>query len=119
LGSDESFSTPGVQHQPSGGAEDLAIRFVNTKAWRLREAAEERLGSPDALLDWLACNVTPLPSGLRQRRHGKDAAGWYAAAIRLRESIYDILSRRMLGVEPPSASLDYSMNAFANEAPAP
>jgi predicted RNA-binding Zn ribbon-like protein len=108
LGSDEPFSTPGIQHQPKGGGtEDLAIRFVNTKAWRLREPAEERLGSPDALLDWLARNVAPLPSGLRQRRQWKDAAGWYAAAIRLRESIYDILSCRMLSVEPPSASLAY------------
>jgi predicted RNA-binding Zn ribbon-like protein len=108
LGSDKSSPTPGGQHQPKGGvAEDLAIRFVNTKAWRLRDVAEERLGSPDALFEWLGRNVTPLPSSLGQRRDWKKSAEWHAAAIRLRESIYDILTRRMLGIEPPSASLDY------------
>jgi predicted RNA-binding Zn ribbon-like protein len=108
LGSDKSFSTPDVQHLPKGGgAEDLAIRFVNTKAWRLRDVAEERIGSPDALFEWLDRNVTLLPSGVRQRRYRKEAAGWYAAAIRLRESIYDILTCRMLSIEPPSASLAY------------
>jgi predicted RNA-binding Zn ribbon-like protein len=106
LGSDKSSSTPGYPHQPTGGgAEDLAIRFVNTRAWRLRDVAEERIGSPDALFEWLGRNVTPLPSGLRQRRDWKNAAGWHAAAIRLRESIYEILTCRMLGIEPPSASL--------------
>jgi predicted RNA-binding Zn ribbon-like protein len=111
LGSDKSSSSPGVRHQPKGGgAEDLAIRFVNTKAWRLRDVAEERIGSPDALLEWLDRNVTPLNRGLRRQRDWKDAAAWHAAAIRLRESIYDILTSRMLGIEPPSASL-----AFFNE----
>jgi predicted RNA-binding Zn ribbon-like protein len=106
VGSDKSSSTS--SHQPKvGGVEDLAIRFVNTKAWRLRDVAEERIGSPDALFEWLGRNVTPLPGGLRQRRHWKDAVGWHAAAIRLRESIYEILTCRMLGIEPPSASLAY------------
>jgi predicted RNA-binding Zn ribbon-like protein len=108
LGSDKTPSTPVVRRQPKGdGVEDLAIRFVNTKAWRLRDVAEERLGSPDALFEWLDRNVTSPPKGLRQQRDWKDAAGLHAAAISLRESIYDILTRRMLGVEPPSASLAY------------
>lgn len=108
MGSDKSSSTHVVQHQPKrGGAEDLAIRFVNTKAWRLRDVSEERLGSPDALFEWLGRNVTPLPRRLRQRRDWKDDAGWHAAAIRLRESIYDILTCQMQDVEPPSTSLAY------------
>ena len=36
--------------------EPHAIRFVNTVAWRLRESPEERLGSAEALLEWLGAN---------------------------------------------------------------
>jgi predicted RNA-binding Zn ribbon-like protein len=113
LGSDQSSST--ASHQPAfDGGEDLAIRFVNTKAWRLRDPTEERLGSPDALLEWLGRNVTLLSGGQKLRRKGKDAVEWRAAAIRLRESIYEILTSRLEGVEPPSASLAY-FNACLSE----
>jgi predicted RNA-binding Zn ribbon-like protein len=105
LGSDKSSSAH--QQPKGGGAEDLAIRFVNTKAWRLRDVAEERIGSPNALFEWLGRNVTTPSSGLRQRRDWRDAAERHAGAIRLRESIYDILTCRMLGIEPPFGSLAY------------
>jgi predicted RNA-binding Zn ribbon-like protein len=105
LGSDKSSATH--QQPKGGGAEDLAIRFVNTKAWRLRDVAEERLGSPSALFEWLGRNVTTAPSDLRQARELRDAAAWHAGAIRLREAIYDILTCRMLGIEPPFGSLAY------------
>jgi predicted RNA-binding Zn ribbon-like protein len=108
LGSGKSSLTPGDRHRSKdGGGEDLAIRFVNTKAWRLRDVGEERIGSPDALLEWMGLNVAPLPSGLRQREARKGAAGWHVAAIRLREAIYDILTYQILDIEPPSASLTY------------
>jgi predicted RNA-binding Zn ribbon-like protein len=104
LGSDKSSST--FSRQPKAGvADDLAIRFVNTKAWRLRDVAEERIDSPAALLEWLGRNMALPPGDLNQRRSRKSAANWHAAAIRLRESIYEILTHRMSGIAPSSASL--------------
>ena len=42
--------------KPGLDAEDLAIHFVNTMAWRLRDPPEERLTSPFALLDWFGAS---------------------------------------------------------------
>jgi predicted RNA-binding Zn ribbon-like protein len=107
LGSGKSSSTRDAHQPKGGGAEDLAIRFVNTKAWRLRDVTEERLGLPDALFEWLGRNVTPLPGGLRQWVNRKEGGDWHATAIRLREAIYDILTCRVLDAAPPATALAY------------
>jgi predicted RNA-binding Zn ribbon-like protein len=90
-------------------SEDLAIRFVNTMAWRLRNPAEERLGSPDALLAWLLHNaVISAAEGRRLKSAWKarpDAAGTaYAAALRLREAIYGLCLGLMRGQAPSESS---------------
>lgn len=74
-------------------SEDLAIRFVNTVAWRLRDPSEERLGSPEVLLRWLQQNELMsagesrrLASAWKARPDAASAA--HDSALRLRETIY-------------------------------
>ncbi len=93
-------------------ADHIAIRFVNTVAWRLREPAEERLGSHAALLEWLASNAfghlgdcAEMADVLRERLSDQDA--FYQTAIGLRESIHDLLVARIARAEPPEAALDF------------
>ena len=96
--------------------EDLAIRFVNTAAWRLRDDAEERLGSPEALLRWLRQNE--VISATQSRRL---AAPWkarpdmasavYDSALRLRETIYALLLS-VIEQRPPSAVTATSFSEF-------
>lgn len=91
-------------------AEDLAIRFVNTVAWRLRDPVEDRMATPEALLAWLEQNAISEPNHLRavalcwQRRPdiGKAAL---KVAVGLREAIYAILTSRIKGAEPPKQAL--------------
>jgi predicted RNA-binding Zn ribbon-like protein len=115
-------SKPPVQRaprirQPAREAEEIAIRFVNTVAWRLRQPVEERLGSPEAMLEWLTTNGfggpgdrTEMPDAWKAQL--SDGGGFYETAIRLREVIYDLLVARMAGTEPPAAALDF-FNDFA------
>lgn len=74
-------------------SEDLAIRFVNTVAWRLKDPSEERLGSPETLLRWLQQNALisasesrRLASAWKARPDAASAA--HDSALRLREAIY-------------------------------
>lgn len=91
-------------------AEDLAIRFVNTTAWRLRDPVEERMPSPEALLVWLDRNKTRDATRLRElllywRRKPDVGQAALDAAITLREAIYVILTSRIKGAEPPKRAL--------------
>jgi predicted RNA-binding Zn ribbon-like protein len=77
-------------------SEDLAIRFVNTVAWRLRDPSEDRIGSPQLLLRWLQQN--DLISLGESRRitlawaaRPNAAKHIHDAALRLREVIYALL----------------------------
>jgi predicted RNA-binding Zn ribbon-like protein len=90
--------------------EDLAIRFVNTRAWRLRNPAEERLGSSEALLEWLERNGVITRSELRAlagmwRERPADAAALYDEAIQLREAIYTLLVACIQGARPPASAV--------------
>ena len=92
--------------------ESLAIRFVNTVAWRLSEAAEERLGSPAVLLKWLRASGVGSPRchvsiAKTWRERPSDGIAFHETAVRLRESIYDILSARIARKRPPSTALEY------------
>jgi predicted RNA-binding Zn ribbon-like protein len=97
-------------------AEDLAIRFVNTAAWRLRDKAEERLTSPEALLAWLELNGIAAPAEIGRlsrvwKARPKAAKAAYDGAIDLREAIYALLTSQMRGEEPPSSALGF-FNGF-------
>ena len=91
-------------------AEPHAIRFVNTVAWRLRESPEERLGSAEALLEWLGANGIGDKKVLEElsetwRSRPAEGAAFYEMAIRFREAIYDILVAKMRSIEPVHSTL--------------
>jgi predicted RNA-binding Zn ribbon-like protein len=103
-------ATRSPRASPNPNAEDLAIRFVNTMAWRLRNPLEERLDSPWALLEWLRANGIAEPRELKAvPRAWKDNPGLgfavYEIAIGLREAIYEILVARIRGVAPLKGTL--------------
>jgi predicted RNA-binding Zn ribbon-like protein len=90
--------------------EDLAIRFVNTCAWRLRVPSEERLPDAQALLSWLRRNgignarrLQTMSSAWAADAEGRRMA--YETAIALREAIYEVLVARIKGQAPPDAAL--------------
>jgi predicted RNA-binding Zn ribbon-like protein len=90
--------------------EPHAIRFVNTVAWRLGEAPEERLSSAEALLEWLGANGIGDKKALEElsetwRSQPAEGAAFYEMAIRFREAIYDILVAKMRGIEPLRSAL--------------
>ncbi|EJN09461.1 conserved protein containing a Zn-ribbon-like motif, possibly RNA-binding protein [Bradyrhizobium sp. YR681] len=90
--------------------EELAIRLVNTAAWRLRDPSEERLADADALLVWLGENGVGGARDLKRIRTAwqNDARlgeAVYREAIVLREAIYDILVARIKRHAPPAAAL--------------
>src|SRR3954447_15173694 len=85
-----------------GDEEDLAIRFVNTRAWRLRDPGEERMETPEALLAWLqrfglADAGTARTVGAAWQTQPDAAHAAHQAAIRLREAIYALFVSRIHG----------------------
>ena len=98
--------------QSEGGLvrEDLAIRFVNTAAWRLRTPSEERLPDAAALLTWLKTNEVADPESLEVvlqawQEDLERGRSIYETAIGLREAIYSFLVARMTGQAPPPANV--------------
>jgi len=97
----------------SGGnreVEDLAIRFVNTAAWRLRDPMEERMVSPEALLAWLQRNGLADAGTVRTiatvwRTHPDDARAAHQRAICLREAIYTLFAGLIRSEAPPADAL--------------
>ena len=90
--------------------DDLAIRFVNTAAWRLRSEIEERLPSPAELLMWLQSNgllsKDQRTSLQRVWKQNEDVArSLYGSAIALRELIYNLLSARIDDRAPAEADV--------------
>jgi predicted RNA-binding Zn ribbon-like protein len=110
LGSTSSDRRRAVRRAPDDVREDLAIRFVNTAAWRLRGAAEERLPNADLLLAWLETNGIGGAQDLKSlkaawREEPKKARAAYARAIALRESIYELLLAQIKTRAPAPAAL--------------
>lgn len=92
------------------GREELCLRLVNTVSWRLRGDGEERLPTADALLRWLGDNDLAGAEDLarlaaRCDRKADVAAAVHAAAISLREAVYDLLHAHIEGVAPPREPL--------------
>jgi predicted RNA-binding Zn ribbon-like protein len=92
------------------GDDDLAIRFVNTRAWRLRDPVEERLASCWALLDWLSATGIAESKDLKVvSRLWKEqpwlAGAVYEFALGVREAIYELLVARIHDVALPERSL--------------
>lgn len=99
-----------MSSKSSRPSEDLAIRFINTMAWRLRDPAEERLGSPEALLVWLQDNDVMSAAEARRLKSiwkaRPDAARRsYGAALKLREAIYGLCLGLVRGRAPSDSAL--------------
>jgi predicted RNA-binding Zn ribbon-like protein len=103
-------------------SEDLAIRFVNTMAWRLRTPTEERLQSSWGLLDWLQANGIADAKQIRGiSRIWKEkpavVSDVYQFAISLREAIYELLVAHIRGSTPPEWELAVLNDALSTPAP--
>jgi predicted RNA-binding Zn ribbon-like protein len=101
---------------PDSSPEELCVRFVNTVSWRLRDANEERLPTPSALLHWLGEN------GLETSQYwarvasswthdDRKAADFYETALSLREVIYGLLHAQA-EVRPPYGGDVAVLNAW-------
>lgn len=82
--------------------EELSIKFVNTVAWRLRDRAEDRLASPDAMLKWLSdagladgTIVSQLKA--RWKAAPREGDAFLKSAVELRETIYRLFIARIDG----------------------
>jgi predicted RNA-binding Zn ribbon-like protein len=109
--------------KPDLNTEDLAIRFVNTVAWRLRKPVEERLSSPSALLDWLLANAIGDAEEIKViarfwKKRPDVAAAICETAIRLREAIYEVLTARIRGEDPSRNALAIFNAVLSQPSPA-
>src|SRR5690242_13965695 len=78
--------------------DSLCLDFANTLSWRTSEKPEEKLGSYAALVDW--GREAGIVSGREARalpKTGERSRNVVTRAIRLRESIYQILAARAAG----------------------
>ncbi|MBV9520983.1 MAG: ABATE domain-containing protein [Hyphomicrobiales bacterium] len=92
------------------GDEELALRFVNTLAWRNAKSPEERLPDAEALLDWLAGAQGIEPQALsRLRKRGErrqvEAEAVYHQALELREALSRLFLARGQKLSPSSKDL--------------
>lgn len=90
--------------------EELAIRFVNTLAWRKAEIPEERLPDPSALLDWLeSAGLSKSEANarlrLRWRKRNLEGEAVYREAIQLREALCRLFLARGLASLPSPRDL--------------
>jgi predicted RNA-binding Zn ribbon-like protein len=82
--------------------EELAVRFVNTVAWRLRDPPEDRAATPEAVLKWMQDEkllVRPASARIAARwsKSPLEARDFYNSAVRLREAIYRLFLARVRG----------------------
>ena len=89
--------------------EELSIKFVNTVAWRLRDPAEDRVASPEAVLKWLLdARLVDRSSFLkikaRWKRAPREGKAFFEAAVELREAIYSLFVARIEDKKMDSAA---------------
>jgi predicted RNA-binding Zn ribbon-like protein len=82
--------------------EELAIKFVNTVAWRLRDPTEDRVPSPEAMLKWmLSAKLLDRSAfkqiGTRWKESPQEAQRFFQTAGELREAIYRLFVARIGG----------------------
>ena len=88
--------------------DDLSLAFVNTRYWRGSARPTETLQAPGDLAAWWAAETgeaMPAPE-----------AGWFAAALGLREALHRQFVARAQGAPPPPADLD-ALNVALAAAP--
>ncbi|MBV9971105.1 MAG: CGNR zinc finger domain-containing protein [Xanthobacteraceae bacterium] len=84
--------------------EELAIKFVNTVAWRLRDPTEDRLPSPEAMLKWmLTAKLLGRDAfdriGIQWKSSPQEARKFFERAGELREAIYRLFVACIEGKE--------------------
>jgi predicted RNA-binding Zn ribbon-like protein len=82
--------------------EELAIKFVNTVAWRLRDPVEDRAASPETLLKWMVDAGLLDRAALsaiseRWKTSPQEARSFARAAAELREAIYGLFLAQIGG----------------------
>ena len=88
--------------------DDLSLAFVNTRYWRGSARPTETLQAPGDLAAWWAAETgesMPVPE-----------AGWFAAAVGLREALHRQFAARAQGAAPPPADLE-ALNVALAAAP--
>jgi predicted RNA-binding Zn ribbon-like protein len=95
-------------------AADVCLGFVNTVAWRLSDTPEERLPSPQSLLDWCMQAHLVSPSAA-ERLSRADVSAAYEQAIPLRETMYELFRSKIISAPVPAKALEV-LNAALMEA---
>jgi predicted RNA-binding Zn ribbon-like protein len=103
------------------GAESLCLDFVNTVAWRLTDAPEERLASPAALLDWcIGADLIESSRSAKLRELCAERPGpgttTFRRAVALREAIYRIFRATIYTEDVPEDALQV-LNLALSDAP--
>lgn len=91
--------------------EELAIGFVNTVAWRLRDPIEDRAASPEAMLKWmLAARLLDRAAfgriSTRWQKSPQDARDFFKEAVALREAIYRLFLTPVRGDTADAKDVD-------------
>ena len=99
---------------------DLSLDFANTKEWHASQKPKERLNNYADLIAWgEEAGLISLDEGERLRQLALDqpqnAAAIYEQAIRVREAIYGIFSRRYDG-EPIPVEMLALLNSVVRQA---
>ncbi len=102
--------------------DDLCLDFANTLSWRGSSPQSEELHGPEDLLAWAARSSGADPRMVDQlrarwRAMPAEAAGAFAEAIGLRESLWRLLSAVALDATPTTDDL-VALNAALATAPA-
>ena|SRR5215831_9820672 len=99
----------------------LSLRFANTVAWRGKEHPEERLPTPQDLLDWCVGAGLLRPDHAREirarwRERPAEAAAFHRKSVDLREAMYRLFRSAILSKRPQDADLRL-LNAALAQAP--
>jgi len=101
---------------------ELCLDYANTQNWHASDHPEEHLKSFDALVAWgEEARLISKEAAIRLRQKAIDqperAADTYQHAIRVREAIYTIFSRRYAGRPIPAGDLGVSNSVLRQSMP--
>ena len=109
-------------HGADAGSEELALRFVNTLAWRNAATPEERLPDAESLVEWLVNSeiISPQTAGrLRKKgtRQKVEAGTVHRQALGLREALARLFMARTRSLTPSPEDLHVLNRILAESKP--
>jgi len=109
-------------HRVAASSEELALRFVNTLAWRKAASPEERLSDAEALIGWLVAAEVISPQSARRlrkrsNRQEAEAGKVHRQALVLREALSRLFTARMQGLAPSPEDLHVLNRILAESKP--